>query len=108
MPSLVENVLGFNAFCSFDAAVGASFNVQRGFANPGFLRNGAGDYTLTLQDGVNAQTQGVVLQGIQGAVAGCIAVEFLTTTTIRVRTTDNAGAATDLDFWLLVMEAGPA
>ena len=108
MPSLVENVLGYNAFCSFNAdAVTPAFFVQRGFANPGFIRNGAGDYTFTMQDGVNMQTQGVVLQGLQSNTAGMMAVEVLTTTTLRVRTLNSAGVAADLDFWLTVMEAGP-
>ena len=113
MPSLSPNVLGATAMCSFNAdAAAAAFFVQRGFANPGFLRNGAGDYTLTLQDGVNSQTQAVVLQGIQNATPGALAVEFLTTTTIRVRTFSltavPAIAAADLDFWLAIFEIGPA
>lgn len=107
MPSLIENVLGFNAFCSFNADVAPAFFVQRGFANPGFTRNGAGDYTLILQDGVNMQTQGVVLHGMQNATAGMMAVEVLTTTTLRVRTLNSAGVATDIDFWLVILEAGP-
>jgi hypothetical protein len=114
MPSLIENVLGFNAFCSFNADAGApAFFTQRGFANPGFTRNGAGDYTLTLQDGVNTQTQGVVLMGVQNNAPALISVEFLTTTTLRVRTlsattaTPPVLAAADVDFWLMVMEAGP-
>ena len=108
MPTLAQNVLGFTAFCSFNAdAAAAAFFVQRGFANPGFVRNGVGDYTLTLQDGVNTQTQGMVLQGIQNNAAAMIAVEFLTTTTIRVRTLTSAAAAADIDFWLVVLEAGP-
>jgi hypothetical protein len=108
MPSLTGNVLGYAAFCSFNTdAVTPAFFVQRGFANPGFVRNGTGDYTLTLEDGVNMQTQGVVLMGLQNSTAGMIAVEVLTTTTLRVRTLNSAAAATDIDFWLTVMESGP-
>jgi hypothetical protein len=109
MPSLTGSVLGLAGFCSFNAdAAAAAFFVQRGFANPGFVRNGVGDYTLTLQDGVNSQTQGVVTCGLQSAASGMISVEFLTTTTLRVRTFTGANAAADIDFWLSVQEAGPA
>lgn len=109
MPSLSQNTLGFNAFCSFNAdAAAAAFFVQRGFTSPGFLRNGVGDYTFTLSDGVNMQTQGVVLGALQNATAGMMAVEVLTTTTFRVRTLNSAAAATDIDFWITVYEAGPA
>lgn len=106
MPTLAPNVLGFTAFCSFNAdAAAAAFFVQRGFTS--FVRNGVGDYTLTLTDGVNSQTQGMVHGTVQNNAAAMIGVEFLTTTTLRVRTLTSAAAAADIDFWLFVMESGP-
>jgi hypothetical protein len=108
MSMLSGQIMGIIAACSFNADPATpGYNVQRGFANPGFVRNGAGDYTLTLQDGVNTQTQGVVTGALQGNAPGMLAVEFLSTTTVRVRTLNSAGAAADLDFWLSVQEIGP-
>lgn len=107
MSSTAGQVLGAIA-CSFDAdAAAPKFFGQRGFANPGFTRNGVGDYTLVLQDGVNIQTQGVCTHGLQANAPGMMAVEFLTTTTLRVRTLNSAAAAADLDFWLAIQEMGP-
>lgn len=112
MSSLSQNVLGFNAFASFNAdAAAAAFFVQRGFASPGFVRNGVGDYTFTLSNGVDMTNQGIVQATIQNNAPGIIGVEVLTTTTFRVRvfsaTTVPAIAAADLDFWLQVYETGP-
>lgn len=113
MSSLAQNTLGFNAFCSFNAdAAAAAFFVQRGFTSPGFVRNGVGDYTLTLVNGVDMTNQGVVQATVQNNAPGIIGVEVLTTTTLRVRTfsatTVPAIAAADLDFWLQVFETGPS
>jgi len=108
MTTLAQNVLGTNAFCSFNAdAAAPAFFVQRGFANPGFVRNGLGDYTLTLTDGVQMSTQGIVQATCQNNASAMIAVEVLTTTTLRVRTLTSAAAAADIDFWLEVKETGP-
>lgn len=112
MPTLAHNVYGTLAACSFDAAAAPAFFVQRGFANPGFLRNGAGDYTMTLQDGANLQTEAIVKCGLGGAVGNAmVAVEVLTTTTMRVRSFVSGGAgadvATDIDFWLEVEKISP-
>lgn len=110
MPSLIANVVGLNAFCSFNAdAAAAAFFVQRGFAS--FVRNGVGDYTFTLSTGVDMTNQGVVGITLGGAIPGGCSVEVLTTTTFRVRTFSltvvPAVAAADIDFWVQVFETGP-
>ena len=110
MPSLISNVVGLNAFASFNAdAAAAAFFVQRGFAS--FVRNGVGDYTFTLSNGVDMTNQGVVSATPNNNAPAAIAVEVLTTTTFRVRTfsltTVPAVAAADIDFWLQVFESGP-
>lgn len=112
MSTLAPNVYGTLAAGSLDAAVGAAWFVQRGFANPGFLRNGAGDYTLTLQDGANLQTEAIVKCGLGGAIGNSmVAVEVLTTTTMRVRSFTSGGAgadvAADIDFWIEVQKIAP-
>lgn len=111
MPSLASNVMGLNAFCSFNAdAAAAAFLVQRGFAS--FVRNGVGDYTFTLSTGVDMSTQGNVSVSINNNAFAAAAVEVLTTTTFRVRTCTMtavpAVAAADVDFWITVFETGPA
>lgn len=112
MPTLSPTVYGMHAAGSLDAAAGAAWFVQRGFANPGFLRNGAGDYTLTLQDGANLQTEAIVKVGLGGAIGNAmVAAEVLTTTTLRVRTFTSGGAgadvAADVDFWIEVQKIAP-
>jgi len=91
--------------CSFNADASPTFFLNRGFSAT-IVRTGAGDYTLTIADGqgVNLQTGAMVNATIQGATPGMISAEPLTTTTVRIRTLNAAGAATDLDFWLEVQQ----
>lgn len=108
MPSLYPTVVGTFAAASFDAdAAAAAFRVQRGFANPGFSRTGAGDYTFTLLDAINLSTEAVCKAGINQNASGMVAIEPLTTTTMRVRTFTGANAAADIDFWLEVNKYSP-
>lgn len=104
--------MGILAAGNFNAdAEDPGFLWQRGFASDtAFVRNGAGDYTLTLQNGLNDATQGLAQVTIKGATPGCVAVTFPTTTTIRVKTTDPAQEvpAADLGFYIEVHEIGPA
>lgn len=111
MPSLISTVVGLNAFCSFNADGAApAFLVQRGFAS--FTRNGVGDYTFTLSQGVDLSAQGLVSVTAQGATVASCAVEILTSTTFRLRTftltTAPAIAAAEVDVWITVSETGPS
>lgn len=104
MSNLSAQVYG-DICCSFAAGVSPAFLLNRGFSAT-IVRTGVGDYTLALQDGagVNLSTGACVKATIQGAVQGFIAIEPLTTTTMRVRTANAAAAATDLNFWLDIQQ----
>lgn len=96
---------GVHAMCSFDAdAAAAAFRNQRGFAS--FVRNGAGDYTLTLSDGIIQNQACIQCTTNSGTVAASDA-QWVTATTIRVKTATDAGAATDMDFSIQVFDLGP-
>lgn len=109
MSSLAQNVLGTGAFCSLTAQVGPVFAVNRGFAS--VVRNGAGDYSLTLSDAFALNTQGLVRLTLQSAAFASGAVEIVSATVLRVRTAlltvVPAVTATDISFWIEVLEAGP-
>lgn len=112
MPSLSSAIMGLIAVASFDGdATTPAYRMSRGFTSA-ITRTGAGDYTLTLTDGVNAQTQALVQATSAHNAFACISVEFLTTTTLRIRTAVLAATpsvtATDIDFWIQVQEIGPA
>lgn len=102
MPSLAGTVCGVAASCGFNAQVGPTFQWSVGFDQSLITRTGPGDYTLTLKDALPLATKCAILQGLQGSVPGMIAVELLTTTTVRIRTLNAAGAATDIPFWLQI------
>jgi hypothetical protein len=106
MPSLAGMVYGLLAACSFDAAASPAFLVQRGFA-AAITRTGVGDYTLTLSDGCNFNTEAVVYTGLNGNAGGFLSVEPLTTTTCRVRIFNAAAAAADIDFWMAIQKIAP-
>ena len=105
--SLDGTVQGYHAICNFDAdAAAAAFRRQRGFT--ALLRNGAGDYTLTLQDAIDlANGDGVVMASLNAAAAGMVAVSVVSATQIRVKTLDSAAMAADSDFNLLIARIGP-
>lgn len=106
MPTLANTVYGILAACSFNADPAPAYLMNRGFA-AAITRTGAGDYTLTLDQGVNFLTECIADASIQGSTPGMIAVEPLTTTTCRIRTLNAAGAATDLDFYLSITRILP-
>ena len=107
MSSLAENVQGFHALASVLGGNPATFVRQRGFA-AAVLRNGVGDHTFTLTEGLDlAGGNGVCLSGLNGVVAGQLAVEVVSATQLRVRTLDAAAAPADLSFWLALMPIGP-
>lgn len=106
MPTLAATIYGILAACSFDAAAAPAFFVNRGFT-AAITRTGPGDYTLTLDQGVNLLTECTIDATLGGSVVGMIAVEPLTTTTLRVRTVNAAAAATDIDFYLKLTRIAP-
>ncbi len=96
---------GLHAACSFDAdAAAAAFRNQRGFTS--FVRNGAGDYTLTMTDGIG-QAQAAIQATTNAGAASIIDAQWVTATTLRIRTTTSGAVATDLDFSIAVFDLGP-
>lgn len=95
---------GLHGIVNFDAdAAAAAFRTQRGFSS--FVRNGAGDYTLTLTDGIG-QSQAVITASTNGGAGAMIDAQWVTATTIRVRTLSSAAMAADIDFSMVVHDAG--
>jgi hypothetical protein len=99
---------GLHAVCNFDADAAAPvFRNQRGFTGAaGVTRNGAGDYTLTLSDGI-AQAQSCIVANTNAGAASIIDAQWVTATTIRIRTTTSGAVATDLDFSVVIHDMGP-
>lgn len=109
MASLKIDVKGELAFMYLNAANPPVIRNQRGYVSALPTRNGAGDYTLTLQtDNGAAQNEMQVAATISQNAPGALGVEFLTTTTHRVRTfsltTVPAIAAADIDFWIRISQ----
>ena len=105
MATLIGTVVGIAALASFDAdAVAPKFFNQRGFS--GFVRNGAGDYSLTLAQPENMSTDAIVKAGVGGVGDTTIACEVVSTSVVRVRTFTNNVAA-DVDFWIEIGLIGP-
>jgi hypothetical protein len=101
-------VYGLHAICTFaGGAGGGAFLRGRGFNVAVFVRNGAGDYTLTLTDAIDTTgaQHGFSATGSDGAVSQ-IDVAILTATTIRVKTGAGAQVLTDMTFTLLVHDLG--
>lgn len=99
----MENVNSIHAVIALDAGAVPVVVASRGFVAAigagGVVRNGVGDYTLNLVDGLS-----VAESAISGMLssAGTISATRPTVTTINVLTKDVAGVAQDLDFWMLV------
>lgn len=107
MSSMTENVQGYHALASVTGGNPATYNRQRGFA-AAIVRNGAGDHTLELKEGLDlAGGNGVCLGGLNADQAGQIGIQVVDATHLRVRTMDAAGVAADLSFWLALMPIGP-
>lgn len=100
-------VYGLHASCSFaGGAGGGAFLRQRGFA-AGFVRNGAGDYTLQLTDAIDATgAQHVPIATTQAGAAAAIDVQIVDATHIRVRTSTGAQVAADIQFGLMIIDQG--
>lgn len=113
MGNLITSTQGEAACASVDAdAAAAAFRNNRGFS--ALLRNGAGDYSLTLANAQNMATYGNCQVTLQGNVTGLTSVEVVSDTVLRVRTwscsvgMDADTAAADLDFWIRCMPVPPA
>jgi hypothetical protein len=106
--TLVGTIRGLFAIGNVTAQVGPVYTAMRGFVSPP-LRNGAGDYTLTLQDGLTLNTDGGGTAKVQayGATPACTSVEQVDATHLRVRTTDAAGAALEANFGIEIQDVGP-
>lgn len=97
-----------HAMCQVTAQVGPVFSKNRGFS--AVVRNGAGDYTLTLEQEVDL-TEAEIFVGHDGASAASGMTSFGTARpadgTIRVTSLQEAGGGgasvlTDVDFQVLV------
>lgn len=111
MPSLDRIILGTLAVASVDGT--GAYISQRGFTADPPVHNGAGDNTLALTDGLDLENDGTVTVGSNRNGPAFIAVEYLTTTSFRVRTAalTIAGTitilATNVDFWVQIDEIAP-
>lgn len=123
--TLQGNIYGSLAVASVNAEANhalsnsTNFLNQRGFEEE-ITTNGQGDYTLVLQDGANLVMSGLVRTGLvkgQGAdnavLFGVVAVEYLTTTTLRVRVAHISTATPPvvgpiyLNFWIKISQFSP-
>jgi len=90
------------AQASIVSGVGPTFLYNRGFAS--VVRNGAGDYTLTLESGGVDAAQCNIQCTSRGAVGLIFAVVHTSDTAKQILETSNAGAATDGDFDVTVTQ----
>ncbi len=109
--TLTPLVLGKKAIAWIQGDIVTPFyNRQRGFSGP-IVRNGAGDYLLTLADPISFSdvliTPGVVNTNLFGSVT----FELVSSTVIRSRAARfSAGpgiAPADFSFWIVIEEFGP-
>lgn len=71
-----------------------SYLAQRGFAGA-IVDNGPGDFTLTLDQGVDSSARVVAVTPTSGGTFAVATVQDVSDNEIRVRTFDAAGAALD-------------
>jgi len=91
----------FWAQCSVDAGNPPAYVYSRGFA-AAITRNGVGDYTLTLDQGIDSTQSSIKVTPRQspGAIVSAVHVSD---TDKRIRTFNAVGAAADIDFDVLVL-----
>ena len=82
-----------HALIRFTAATGAI--LDRSGAVSGLARTAAGDYTLTLSQGIDASERDVRVTQLHNAIRGGVAVEETSDTVLRIRCTDAAGVLAD-------------
>jgi uncharacterized protein (DUF2236 family) len=106
--TLVGTIRGLFATCNVTAQVGPVLTNARGVT--AVVRNGVGDYSLTLQDGINFLGDGGGIPMVQayGATPALNAVEQVDPTHVRVRTVDAAGVALEANFGFTLQDIGPA
>lgn len=105
-------VLGWQALAFVDSdAVTPVYRRQRGFASTAITRNGAGDYTLTLSDAVDAAADLLLQLTVQNNALAFGAIDVPTATTLRTRTASATAVpaitAADLDYFVFVGNFGP-
>jgi hypothetical protein len=107
MSSSVVNSVRGALFANVKSSDG-SLSSERGFA--GSVKNGNGDYTLEMQQGLNLQGDGggLALCQAYGKTPALTAVEQVDDTHLRVRLTDNTGAALDTGCSLYIQPVGPS
>lgn len=71
-----------------------AYFAQRGFAGA-VVDNGPGDFTLTLEQGVDASARVVAVTPTSGGTYATATVQDVSDNEIRIRTFDAAGAALD-------------
>jgi hypothetical protein len=106
--TLVGTVRGLFAVASVNNdGLSAAFSVERGFAGPA-VRNGVGDVTLTLQDGLllSADGGGTAQLTVFGSKPAASSVEQVDANTLRVRT-EVAGVPADVSFCIELQDVGP-
>lgn len=97
-----SEVVARTAFCEVTGANPPVFVINRGFLGT-ITRNGAGDYTLTLETGeALSDTNCQVYLGVKGATPIIWAVEHVSDGVLRVRGTIHDNTATDFSFSLEV------
>lgn len=109
MPAtLVGTVRGLFACANLTAQVGPFLTNNRGFV--GAVRNGAGDYTLELQQGLTLQGDngGIAMLTPYGATPACYSIEQVDATHLRCRTFDAGGLALEANFGIMIQDVGPA
>lgn len=89
------------AMCAVDAKVGPTYFFNRGFAAT-ITRNGAGDYSLTLDQGLDSTQCSVHITPRQspGAIVACV---HTSDEIKQILLFDAAGMAADIDFDVVVL-----
>ena len=84
-----------------ESAVGDAALLE-GAAHFSYVKNGVGDYTLTLENGVSKRT--IVVLGVTPLTAGLIpSIVTVTASAVNVQFEDAAGAATVTDFHIAML-----
>ena len=104
MPNRLSLVAGYRAVCTFQGTSGGGQYLKaRGFTVSTFTRNGAGDYSLTVDEALDTTDASEGFIGIpsNGAVGSTMDVAIVSATVIRVRT-GVASTLTDMTFTLAI------
>lgn len=101
-------VYGLHAIASIlGAAGGATYDRQRGFAATVPVRNGAGDYTATVSDAIDATpAQHVCIVSTANGASAMIDAVIASANTVEIRTFTGANAAADMRFTIAIMDMG--